>query len=250
MWKILLAELKYNWVQILISVILMTMPLNILISLYENGIVNDLETSNVLNKELVMYITTAIMFGAMFTMLPILAKYFVSFRTKSGVSIRSMLPLTPLQFSLSHILPIVATSVFLVAFFAISLIAFCSENVIVPITSQITMYGIGIAGVTNPIINLITVNGLWLTMVFILLMWVEYGRIHTWVRNTGIAFHSAVALLMILAGKFEIEFVVDLFKFFFKSLFLPYSAGAYSLLALFVIVTYIVMFTRRKSFLS
>ena len=155
-----------------------------------------------------------------------------------------MLPLTPLQFGLSHILPIVATSVFLVGLYAISLISFCSE------TSQITMNGVWISGVTNPIINLITVNGLWLTMVFILLMWVEYGRIHNWVRNAGIAFHSVVALLMILAGKFEVEFVVDLFKLFLKSLFLPYSASAYSLLALFVIVTYIMMFTRRKSFLS
>ena len=68
MWKILIAELRYNWVQILISVLLMTMPLNILISLFESGITNESEVSDVvLNKKLVMYVTTAIMFGAMFT---------------------------------------------------------------------------------------------------------------------------------------------------------------------------------------
>ncbi|MBT7618315.1 MAG: hypothetical protein HN590_13615 [Calditrichaeota bacterium] len=232
MWNILLAELKYNWVRILISVLLMTMPLNIIISLLKIGVINDLPATDGLNMQLLVYVSAAIMFFGMFTTIPVLIRYFIRFRSKSGVSIRSMLPLTPLQFALSHIMPIILISQFLVVLFTISLLS------------------VDIDPKSQTVLNLLTVNGLWLTMIFLTLMWVEYSRMYIWVRNTGIAVLSIGALLMVLAGKFEVEFVGNIFKLFFKSLFSHHSAGAYSLLALIVIVTYIVMFTRRKSFLS
>ena len=107
MWHILLAELKYNWIRILISVILMTLPLNILISILDHEVILDTSASDEFNTMLLTYVTATFMFAGMLTTAPVMIRYFRRFHSKTGISISSLLPITPLQQCFAHILPII-----------------------------------------------------------------------------------------------------------------------------------------------